>query len=217
VSEPRGPRTNSCPRLQADAVGALFDHWVGSWLPAAREYPPERFIELIEELKDWALDLAGKLVASPDGWSRGPSPLVRARILSRKAFWTAEALRVAREAEVARRQSEAATAGGVSQQASETEPSTSEVPVPGDATVRAVPSSTTAAPEPNYPRRAEWLQQQLDERRWTVNDLERLGGPDRRTTRRILDGRAVKQNVLEKLVQVLSLKRRVTVRDIPTD
>jgi len=66
-------------------------------------------------------------------------------------------------------------------------------------------------------RRATWLRDALDSRRWTVRELERQGGPAAKTIKRILAGQSVRENALEKLAQALSMKGRVRVSDIPAD
>jgi uncharacterized protein DUF3987 len=44
-----------------------------------------------------------------------------------------------------------------------------------------------------YPKRAAWLEAQLASREWSVHDLQAQGGPDWKTTRKILDGLPVIQ------------------------
>ena len=92
--------------LQAEMIGAMLDHWVHCYFPAARGLPPEQFMEIIEQFANQALDVAGQLVSTGDGWSRGAPPLVRGRVLQRKAFWMAAALKASREAEQDRSRSD---------------------------------------------------------------------------------------------------------------
>jgi hypothetical protein len=68
-----------------------------------------------------------------------------------------------------------------------------------------------------FQKRAQWLRQALESRRWTVQDFERFGGPNAKTTRKMLDGESVRETVLERVVQGLSMKDRVTRSDIPND
>jgi hypothetical protein len=71
---------------------------------------------------------------------------------------------------------------------------------------------------PSHPNRAAWLQDRLTERAWNPNDPARQGGPDRKTMRKILNGGAVREDVLEKLASALSKKHgRVSLTDIPRD
>jgi hypothetical protein len=76
---------------------------------------------------------------------------------------------------------------------------------------RAPPAAT--AP---YPKRGAWLEQELALRGWNVHDLQAQGGPDWKTSRKILDGLLVSRGVLEKISVALSKKnKRVLFGDIP--
>lgn len=55
------------------------------------------------------------------------------------------------------------------------------------------------------PTRAEWLSDRLRERNWNKHDVGRHNGPDHKTVQKILDGLPVRQDVLGKLAQALSL------------
>lgn len=55
-----------------------------------------------------------------------------------------------------------------------------------------------------FPKRAEWLKDRLRERSWNKNDVSRRRGPDRKTVQKILDGRGVREDVLDKLATALS-------------
>jgi hypothetical protein len=67
-------------------------------------------------------------------------------------------------------------------------------------------------------RRAAWLQTRLLERSWNKHDPKRQRGPDPKTIDRILLGKAVREDVLEKLAKCLSTKcGKVTTLDIPQD
>ncbi len=71
--------------------------------------------------------------------------------------------------------------------------------------------------EQSHPLRAKWLQERLKERAWNRNDPHRHGGPDAKTIDKILDGKSVREDVLEKLAKALSNKNRaVNILDIPT-
>jgi hypothetical protein len=76
-----------------------------------------------------------------------------------------------------------------------------------------------AKPEPKFPNRAAWFEEQLRIRDWSVHDLEDRGGPTYKTSRKIINGEAVSPSVLENLAVVLSNKNNLIVsfRDIPTD
>jgi hypothetical protein len=68
-----------------------------------------------------------------------------------------------------------------------------------------------------FQTRAKWLARELEIRKWTVQDLERNGGPHAKTTRKILRGERVRETVIEKLSHGLSGKGRVAVADVPTN
>jgi hypothetical protein len=69
-----------------------------------------------------------------------------------------------------------------------------------------------------FPKRASWLSGHLRERAWNKHDLFRQGGPEHKTTQKILDGLAVREDVLEKVAGALSKKvGTVNLLDIPLD
>ena len=69
-----------------------------------------------------------------------------------------------------------------------------------------------------YPKRAAWFQNELVLREWNVHNFQAQGGPDWKTSRKILDGLSVSRSVLEKAAAALSRKKRqVHVRDIPQE
>jgi hypothetical protein len=69
-----------------------------------------------------------------------------------------------------------------------------------------------------FPGRAAWLRERLAERSWNRHDPARQRGPDCKTIDRILSGKAVREDVLEKLAKSLSAKiKTVSVLDIPRD
>jgi hypothetical protein len=64
--------------------------------------------------------------------------------------------------------------------------------------------------------RASWLKERLHERSWNKHDLQGQGGPAHKTTQKILDGIAVRADVLEKVAGALSKKHgAVKAADIP--
>lgn len=73
--------------------------------------------------------------------------------------------------------------------------------------------------------RAAWLQSRLDERStksrlWDGNWIEDNGGPDHKTTKKILDGKPVTRKPLKKLMMALNTHKtlnRVKFSDIPND
>jgi hypothetical protein len=87
-------------------------------------------------------------------------------------------------------------------------------PQPGSA-----PTEQAAAPaakQTRYPARAAWLRARLGERGWNKHDLARYGGPDYKSTQKVLDGFPVQDGVLQKIAQGLSARRaKVTLTDIP--
>jgi hypothetical protein len=76
----------------------------------------------------------------------------------------------------------------------------------------------TATPLAPSSKRAAWLEAELALREWNVHDLQAQGGPDWKTSRKILDGISVSRVVLEKTAAALSKKKRqVSFRDIPQE
>ena len=70
--------------------------------------------------------------------------------------------------------------------------------------------------EPRFSTRASWLQDRLRERAWNSSDPHRQRGPDRKTVQKILRGEPVRDDVLEKLANALSMKfAKVDLLDIP--
>lgn len=66
--------------------------------------------------------------------------------------------------------------------------------------------------------RALWLSERLRERGWNHNDPQRYHGPDRKTVQKILQGKPVREDALEKLAKSLSDKfSRVSLTDIPPE
>lgn len=61
-----------------------------------------------------------------------------------------------------------------------------------------------SGPGPELPKRAAWLKDRLKERSWNKHDLARCGGPDHKTTQKILDGFPVREDVLQKVADGLS-------------
>ena len=78
-------------------------------------------------------------------------------------------------------------------------------------------SSTTSRPPP-FPKRAAWLLERLYERAWNKHDLAKQRGPHHKTTQKVLDALAVREDVLEKIANALSKKfATVEMVDIPND
>jgi hypothetical protein len=74
----------------------------------------------------------------------------------------------------------------------------------------------TAIDAAQYPKRAAWLENELALREWNVHDLQAQGGPDWKTSRKILDGLSVSRVVLEKTASALSKKKKqVLFQHIP--
>jgi hypothetical protein len=63
-----------------------------------------------------------------------------------------------------------------------------------------------------YPERAVWLQARLAERKWNKHDLARYGGPDHKTTQKVLDGFAVQDSVLAKIAAALKIDLKVILK-----
>jgi hypothetical protein len=69
-----------------------------------------------------------------------------------------------------------------------------------------------------YPKRAAWLETELALRDWTVHDLRAQGGPDWKTSRKMLAGLQVSPIVLEKTASALSKKKKqVLLKEIPPE
>ena len=66
------------------------------------------------------------------------------------------------------------------------------------------PKNKNNTDEPKFPERAAWLKGRLGERGWNKHDVSRQGGPDHKTVQKILDGRRVREDVLEPLATALS-------------
>jgi hypothetical protein len=87
---------------------------------------------------------------------------------------------------------------------------TDDLEIPSDIRTEAT------AEEPPFPHRAAWLKDRLRERGWDHNDPWRHSGPDRKTVLKILAGKQVRADMLEKLAIALSSKRqKVDLIDIP--
>jgi hypothetical protein len=71
------------------------------------------------------------------------------------------------------------------------------------------------SPEPKFPSRAEWLKARLAEREWSKHDLQRGGGPEHRTTQKVLDGFDVQLDVLRKVILGLQSKPTHRGRNLP--
>jgi len=74
--------------------------------------------------------------------------------------------------------------------------------------------------ETRFQKRAEWTRTRLRERGWDHNDPFRFGGPDRKTILKILSGKAVKEETLDRLVTALNKSKKapgVKLLDIPND
>ena len=69
-----------------------------------------------------------------------------------------------------------------------------------------------------FQARTAWLKDRLAERAWNRNHPAKHGGPDPKTIDKILAGRDVREDVLEKLATALSKKRKkVDLTEIPRD
>jgi hypothetical protein len=66
-----------------------------------------------------------------------------------------------------------------------------------------------------FPNRAKWLKNRLAEREWNKHDLQRYGGPERRTTQKMLDGLPVQEDVLRKVIAGLKSKLTHKSRTLP--
>jgi hypothetical protein len=74
--------------------------------------------------------------------------------------------------------------------------------------------------EERFPERANWLRRQLAARHWGLEHVIRHNGPDRKTLNKILAGKPVREDVLERLAAALSASKKapqVSVADIPNN
>jgi hypothetical protein len=68
-----------------------------------------------------------------------------------------------------------------------------------------------------FPNRAAWLKREMESRKLSASAMYNENGPDRKSIRKVLDGFAVSDGVLTKLLQVLSKHGdRLSPKDIPT-
>ena len=66
--------------------------------------------------------------------------------------------------------------------------------------------------------RSAWLYDRLKERAWEKHDIKRHDGPEHKTVQKILDGRSVRADALQRLADSLSKKHsKVNPADIPED
>jgi hypothetical protein len=85
--------------------------------------------------------------------------------------------------------------------------------------------AAAVASVPEFPNRAKWLRDRLAEREFNKHDLRKHGGPEHRTTQKILDGLAVQEDIHRKVIAGLQSKRThkgltlpaVKESDIPND
>ena len=95
-------------------------------------------------------------------------------------------------------------------------PPNEEVPAPApqsnEDTARAEPivaDLPLPPPKARFPERAAWLRERLKKRGWNKHDLKRYGGPEHRTTQKILDELSVGDDVLGKVADALSLSKNL--------
>jgi hypothetical protein len=77
------------------------------------------------------------------------------------------------------------------------------------------PAKGSKPSDAQFPKRASWLKKRLAERGWDKHTLKRYGGPEHRTTQKILDGLAVQENVLERVIAGLQSKPTHKGRTLP--
>lgn len=91
-------------------------------------------------------------------------------------------------------------------------------PIAGAADPTNGESGETSGAKGHFPLRAKWLSDRLYERGWSPHVFYSNGGPDRGTTRRILNGLPVRPMTLEKVADGLSKSKKcasVSPSDIP--
>jgi hypothetical protein len=90
-------------------------------------------------------------------------------------------------------------------------------PAPGPAPIDPSPEAGTSAAV-EFPKRAQWLADRLLERSWNKHDLAAHRGPDQKTIQKVLDGKSVRPDALEKIARGLTAKLvEVKVLEIPRD
>ena len=93
-------------------------------------------------------------------------------------------------------------------------PSAPELPPPEKPADELPPRERPVKPEKAFPERAAWLRRIMHERALSVNALsQRRRAPDAKTLTKILRGEAVREDVLERLAEVLKVARH----QIPDD
>jgi hypothetical protein len=81
---------------------------------------------------------------------------------------------------------------------------------------RAATPNKGRKPEPRFPNRASWLARCLYDRGWNKHDLARQGGPDHKTTQKVLEGKKIREDALVKIAGALSKKlTQMRMADIP--
>lgn len=185
------------------------------------------FVESIDSLfhREFA-----KLASQIPGMKLEPDPVVLARTKARwlkcAAVGTDKALEYCRiapgsihnEQEMAlmdtiRRQIAAEDAGEEIIDGTRFEETMSQIKSPPNSTE--VPVVLSA---PSFPLRGAWFADRLYERGWDKHELERRRGPAHKTTQKVLDGLAVRTDVLGRIAEALSTApkfAKVTTADFP--
>jgi hypothetical protein len=86
---------------------------------------------------------------------------------------------------------------------------------PAPAAPAAAATEPLVASVPKFPHRAKWLENRLAERGWDKHDLQRHGGPEHRTTQKILNGSNVQDDVLRRVINGLQSKPNHKGRALP--
>jgi hypothetical protein len=85
-------------------------------------------------------------------------------------------------------------------------------------TTDGVASVDLPTPKIAFEERATWFQNELAKRDWNVHELQGQGGPNWKTSRKILDGLPVSRGVLERVAIALSKKKHpVRFKEIPEE
>jgi lambda repressor-like predicted transcriptional regulator len=66
--------------------------------------------------------------------------------------------------------------------------------------------------KPKFPVRAAWLRAELKKKGWSKHDLARHGGPDHKSTQKVLNGLWVQDGVLQKIADALKIPLNVIPR-----
>jgi hypothetical protein len=214
-------------------ANAQFEQWT------KQQKPYEGFVALLEPIRLSAIEgcravWPGRVVADPTWFDRMILPKAAEQLESAWPEWR----RKARAAEQARLETSAPKAAThtVNEFATGVSPNriTSSVEAPpeeeydkterGQMELRIQEAATSedellapfaAGEKPGFPERAQWLNDRVQERGWNEYALYQHGGPDPKTTKRVLAGKKVYPSRLKKIADGLNNCRENGKRKFP--